>query len=89
MNKTVIPTKLQLGQVLLNHGVVTQDQIDTALERQKTVGHSKLLGELLVDLEFCTDDQICAALAEAYNVPYAPLTPKLCDPAVVELLPRD
>ncbi|MHC5173191.1 MAG: hypothetical protein ACYSPJ_05450 [Planctomycetota bacterium] len=44
MNKTVIPTKLQLGQVLLNHGVVTQDQIDTALERQKTVGHSKLLG---------------------------------------------
>jgi type IV pilus assembly protein PilB len=86
---TSIQTKLQLGQVLINHGVVTQDQIDEALERQKTVGHSKLLGELLVELEFCTDDQICAALAEAYNVPYAPLTPKLCDPAVVELLPRD
>ncbi|OQY05276.1 MAG: ATPase [Planctomycetales bacterium 4572_13] len=89
MNNTTIQTKLQLGQVLLNHGVVTQDQIDKALERQKTVGHSKLLGELLMELEFCTDNQICAALAEAYDVPYAPLTPKLCDPAVVELLPRD
>ena len=89
MNNTTIQTKLQLGQVLLTHGVVTQDQVDQALERQKTVGHSKLLGELLVELEFCTDNQICAALAEAYDVPYAPLTPKLCDPAVVELLPRD
>ena len=89
MNNSTLQTKLQLGQVLINHGVVNQDQIDKALERQKTVGHSKLLGELLVDLEFCTDNQICAALAEAYDVPYAPLTPKLCDPAVVELLPRD
>jgi len=89
MSKTAIQTRLPLGQVLLNRGVVTQAQIDKALERQKVVGHSKLLGELLVELEICTDNQICSALAEAYGVPYAPLTPKLCDPAVVELLPRD
>ncbi|MHC5157457.1 MAG: GspE/PulE family protein, partial [Planctomycetota bacterium] len=89
MSKTAIQTRLPLGQVLLNHGVVTQAQIDKALERQKAVGHSKLLGELLVELEICTDNQICSALAEAYGVPYAPLTPKLCDPAIVELLPRD
>ena len=89
MNNTAIQTRLPLGQVLLNRGIVTQEQIDKVLERQKVVGHSKLLGELLVELEFCTDNQICAALAEAYGVPYAPLTPKLCDPAIVELLPRD
>ena len=89
MNNTAIQTRLPLGQVLLNRGIVTQEQIDKVLERQKVVGHSNLLGELLVELEFCTDNQICAALAEAYGVPYAPLTPKLCDPAIVELLPRD
>jgi len=89
MTKTAIQTRLPLGQVLLNRGVVTQAQIDKALERQKVVGHSKLLGELLVELEICTDNQVCSALAEAYGVPYAPLTPKLCDPAIVELLPRD
>ena len=89
MSKTAIQTRLPLGQVLLNRGAVTQTQIDKALERQKSVGHSKLLGELLVELEICTDNQICSALAEAYGVPYAPLTPKLCDPAIVELLPRD
>lgn len=89
MNVTAIQTRLPLGQVLLNRGVVTQAQIDKALQRQKVVGHSKLLGELLVELEICTDNQICSALAEAYGVPYAPVTPKLCDPAIVELLPRD
>lgn len=89
MNKADVQTRLPLGQVLLNRGIVTQAQIDKALERQKSVGHSKLLGELLVELEFCTDNQICSALAEAYGVPYAPLSPKLCDPAIVELLPRD
>lgn len=88
MNAT-IQTRLPLGQVLLNRGVVTQEQVDQALSRQQIIGHSKLLGELLVELGFCTDNQICSALAEAYGVPYAQLTPKLCDPAIVELLPRD
>jgi type IV pilus assembly protein PilB len=89
MNNTAVQTRLPLGQVLLNRGVVSQEQIDKALDRQKDVGHSKLLGELLVEMEFCTNDQICSALAEAYGVPYAPLTPKVCDPSIVELLPRD
>ena len=89
MNKTVIQTRLPLGQVLLNRGVVSAEQIDKALERQKVMGHNKLLGELLVEMEFCTDNQICSALAEAYGVPYAPLSPKLCDHGTVELLPRD
>ncbi|MCI0498230.1 MAG: Flp pilus assembly complex ATPase component TadA [Planctomycetales bacterium] len=82
-------TRLQLGQVLLSRGIVTQEQIDSALSRQQVIGHSKLLGELLVELGYCTDNQICSALAEAYEVPYAQLTPKLCDPSIVELLSRE
>jgi type IV pilus assembly protein PilB len=89
MTPSSVQTKLQLGQVLLNRGVVTQDQIDTALDKQKTQGHSRLLGELLVELGFCTDNQIAAALAEAYGVPYAQITPRLCDPEVIEQLPHD
>ena len=84
-----IQTKLPLGQVLLNRGVVSQEQIDVALEKQKTQGHSRLLGELLVELGFCTENQIAAALAEAYGVPYAQITPRLCDPEAFELLTRE
>ena len=89
MTPVSVQTKLPLGQVLLNRGIITQEQIDTVLEKQKTQGHSRLLGELLVELGFCSDNQIAAALAEAYGVPYAQISPRLCDPEVVEQLSRD
>ncbi len=88
MIKTSVQTRLPLGQVLLNRGVVSQDQIDTALHKQKTQGNSRLLGEVLIELGYCSDNQIAAALAEAYGVPYAQITPRLCDPEAVELLAR-
>jgi len=81
--------KLQLGQVLLGRQIVTAEQIEEALSQQRDSGHKKLLGALLVEMGFCTENQIASALAEAYSVPYAPVSPKLCDPGVVELLPRD
>ena len=89
MTTSATQVRLPLGQLLVSRGVVTQEQIDHALEHQQHSGHSKLLGELLVELGYCTDNQICSALAETYGVPYAPISPKLCDPAVIELLPRD
>ncbi len=89
MTTKTTQTRLPLGQLLLNRGVVTAEQIDNALSHQQTSGHSKLLGELLVELGHCTENQICSALAEAYGVPYAAVSPKLCDPAVTELLPRE
>jgi len=82
-------TKLPLGQVLLNRGVVTAEQVEQALEKQQRLGHNRLLGEVLIEMGFCTDNQICSALAEAYGVPYAAVSPKICDPAAFEVLPRD
>jgi type IV pilus assembly protein PilB len=40
-------------------------------------------------LGYCSENQIASALAQAYGVPYAQITPKICDAAVVEILPRD
>ena len=81
--------KMQIGQLLLKRGVVTAEQIDMAVEEQKRIGRSKLLGEVMVGMGICTENQISSALAEAYDVPYAQVTPKLCDPAIVEILPRE
>ena len=89
MSQLAVENKMQLGQVLLARGVVTAEQIDQALEEQKQKGHHKLLGELLVEMGHCTENQIASALAEAYGVPYAQVSPKLCDPKVLEILPRD
>jgi len=89
MMQVATQKKIQIGQLLLKRGVVTAEQIDIALEEQKEIGRSKLLGEIMVEQGMCTENQISSALAETYGVPYALITPKLCDPAVVEIIPRD
>lgn len=81
--------KLQLGELLLQRGVITQEQVDDILVEQQGRGHKKLFGELLVEKGYCSENQIASALAEAYDVPYAQVTPKLCDSKVLEILPRE
>ena len=80
---------MQLGQLLLARGIVTAEQIEKALAEQKDKGHRKLLGEVLVEMNYCTENQIASALAEAYGVPYAQVSPKICDAKALEILPRE
>jgi type IV pilus assembly protein PilB len=89
MTQLAVENKAQLGQLLLARGIVTEQQIEKALAEQNEKGHRKLLGELLVEMNYCTENQIASALAEAYGVPYAQITPKLCDVKAIETLPRD
>jgi type IV pilus assembly protein PilB len=89
MSQLAEENKMQLGQLLLARGIVTAEQIEKALAEQQEKGHRKLLGELLVELNYCTENQIASALAEAYGVPYAQISPKVCDAKVLEILPRD
>ena len=81
---------LRVGDLLVDKGLVDQDQIGEALAYQKKqTGAKKLLGEVLVELGFVTEEQVMAALADAYGVPYAKVTPKLADTKAIELLPRE
>jgi type IV pilus assembly protein PilB len=78
-----------LGQLLLSRGLLKQEQLDRALDEQKRSNHQKLLGEILVELRICTEDQITEALAQAYGVPYARISPKVADPKVIAALPKE
>jgi type IV pilus assembly protein PilB len=78
-----------LGQVLLNKGLIQQEQLDRALAEQLRSDNQKLLGEVLVELRFCTEDQVVESLAQAYGVPYARISPRVADPKVIATLPRE
>lgn len=82
-------TKLQFGEILLQRKIVTAEQIEEVLSRQTDSGHQKLLGELLVEKGYCSENDVASALAEVYGVPYAQISPKICDPNIIEVLPRD
>ena len=79
----------RLGNILVERGFVSVDQLQSALELQKKQSGNKLLGEILVDQQFCTEDHITECLASVYCVPYAKLEPRIADPKVVDVLPRE
>jgi type IV pilus assembly protein PilB len=89
MSRITVQNRMQLGQLLTARGIVTSEQIERALAEQREKGHRKLLGELLVEMGYCSENQIASALAQAYGVPYAQVSPKICDPKALEILPQE
>ncbi len=79
----------RLGSLLIDKGYIRPEDLQSALERQKQEGRKKLLGEVLVELEYCTEDQVIECLAAEYGVPYAKLDVRLFDQKIVDVLPRE
>jgi len=78
----------RLGNVLIERGYLTVEQLNACLAEQRA-GGGRLLGEILIDHSFCTDDQVTECLATVYGVPYAKLEPRIADPRIVDCLPRE
>jgi type IV pilus assembly protein PilB len=79
----------RLGNILVEKGILSLEKLQEALELQKRSGGTKLLGEILVEKEFCSEDQVIESLAQVYSLPYAKLEPRLADPKIVDVLPRE
>ena len=89
METSSLTTPRRLGDLLVDRGYLSDERLRAALERQKQNGRGKLLGEILVDEDFCSEDQVVECLAVEYGVPYAKLDARLYDPKIVDVLPRD
>jgi len=89
MDTTGTTKTLRVGDVLVERGLVSPQQVDEAVNVQRAEGKRRLLGEILVELGHCTQAQLIAALADAYGIPFIELTPKFVDPDMIGLLPRD
>ncbi len=63
--------RVRLGELLVQHGKITPDQLIKALQVQKETG--KKLGETLIELGFITREEYYVAQALQYQVPYEPL----------------
>jgi len=61
----------QLGDILLEGGLVDQEQLVAAVEEQQRLGRS--LGRVLVDLGMVTESQLVAALAQQIGLPFVDL----------------
>lgn len=83
--KKVLPKKL--GEVLISRGLITQKQLDEALDIQKK--DKRLLGEILVGLKYITEEAIAWALTVMYGYPYLPLENYSIDKNAVMIIPKE
>lgn len=61
----------RLGEILVDMGIITQDQVEAALKIQKQEGG--LLGAVLIKMKFVTESDIAIALAKQNSIPYIPV----------------
>jgi type IV pilus assembly protein PilB len=68
----------KLGQILLKAGLVTQEQLNKALEVQR--GTTKRIGEVLVEIGLITEMDIASALSKQLGIPFASSASGLLSP---------
>jgi type IV pilus assembly protein PilB len=76
----------QLGEVLLDEGLITQEQLGTALAEQQRLGRS--LGRILIDLGLVREPDLVSALARKIGLNFVDLTEFHIDPSAASLIPE-
>ena len=71
-------SKDKLGQILINEKIITEEQLQKALEVQKREGLK--LSEVLVNLGLVSEKDIVVALAKQLSIPYASYSKGLLKP---------
>ena len=77
----------RLGDMLLEHSLVTTDQLDIALREQNRNG--QMLGKVLVDMGFVSPAALSNLLAEASGVERFDASTSALDPDIVKLISKD
>jgi type IV pilus assembly protein PilB len=77
----------KLGECLIQAGLITEDDLQSALTEHKRTGER--LGAVLVRLNLASERQIAKALAYQLGFPYLNLAETPPDPGVVTLIPKD
>ncbi len=78
--------RLRLGDVLVKQMLITEEQLQTALEMQRGTG--KRLGRLLIDAGFVTEEAVAHGLARQLRVPAVNLKNYTLNSSTVRLLPE-
>jgi type IV pilus assembly protein PilB len=72
----MIKQNVRLGDLLIEKGIITEEELKKALERQKELkerGIYKKLGEILIELGFATEKEILEALSQQLGYPFVDL----------------
>ena len=77
----------KLGQILVDLGYLSEDQLWDVLEEQKQ-SPGEVIGQVAIRMGLVTDEQVTEALAEQWGMPVINLLETTIPPKVLELVPQ-
>jgi len=75
----------KLGEILVEWGVVDEKALSDALEYG--MEHNKRIGESLIELELCAEDDVAKALATQFGLEFIDLDHHAVDRSILDLIP--
>lgn len=80
--------RLQLGEILLEEGVIDRAQLEEALENQRAEPY-KHIGHILIELGFIDQSQVNLALGRKFGIPVVKMDEFEVSSHVLEMVPAD
>src|SRR5687768_6572006 len=78
--------KIRIGDLLVEHGVITQEQLELALKEQRKLGRK--LGQTLVTLGYINEPNLLDFLSKQLGTPLVDLKHFELKPELVKKLPE-
>lgn len=76
----------KLGEMLIDAGILQPEELDRALQDQKTSG--KRLGQVLIDNHYITEEDLVTTLKNQLGIGFEDLNTTKFDPSVAKLVPK-
>jgi MSHA biogenesis protein MshE len=86
MSANMNTARIRLGDLLIEHKLISKAQLEAALKEQKKSG--RRLGRVLIDNGYVEEDAMLRVLSEQMRIPYVDLTTFDLNPQLVQLLPE-
>ncbi len=82
-------SNLRIGQILINSGDITEEQLDEVLIKQKSGDGSKRVADILIEDGIVTEQQVCKALEKQLFIPYVDLDTITIPEELGGIIPED
>ena len=83
-------SNLKIGQILINEGDITEEQLQSVLAKQKEdANKGKRIADLLIEEKYVTEQQVCKALEKQLLIPYVDLDELKLPEDVGSLIPEE
>ncbi|PKK82220.1 MAG: type II secretion system protein GspE [candidate division Zixibacteria bacterium HGW-Zixibacteria-1] len=78
-------SRKKVGDILIEKGLITNEQLETALKEQEKTGRK--IGQILVESGMITETELIDTISERLKIPRISLESMVIDPSVIGLVP--